>query len=169
MDHNPIGNKPWTKAEHAKAHARTTREVIGEKVLLIGGVQPVKLYGFVYGSEAMGFYAEVRMRVPPASKNSNVTNEVIVVNSEPRFDTEADATAWCHAHLSVKDLAPEPEFNLSEFCAVCYCSLGGKSPEGYGGFVDDRTMHIVGVETSKNAFALCGHKYVGKVEAIKAR
>lgn len=47
--------------------------------------------------------------------------------------------------------------NLSKFCSVCLSRLGGKSPEGLDGFVQDGTMHVEG---NLHGTALCGVKAI---------
>jgi hypothetical protein len=64
--------------------------------------------------------------------------------------------------MAKAEAAPDkPKYSMATFCPVCHKSLGGTSPEGKKGFVDGSTMHVVGVETSKGAVALCGMRHDG--------
>lgn len=59
------------------------------------GSQTVEYFAHVYGREQDGYYAEMRLRIPPPTLHNKTTTEVVVCMADETFKTVADAREWC--------------------------------------------------------------------------
>lgn len=183
---NPIGEKPWSDADHRKARAALKKEhrltSTPKFASCSCGARYFGKHDDVWFRDHLETMAQQKEAPPregtaPASSDHAPLLRAIrarlygewdhpdLVKMGHLFtDSDQDIIAWIDAALG-EEKKPKPAF--AAFCSVCQKTLGGTSPEGRKGYVLDGTMHVVGVETPKQVIALCGHRYAGKVHVVE--